>query len=465
MDRFLVDLMDTCTSEEESSALLRLDEGMHVVGLAIRTKCTGVLAHHQAQSHLTHIWQSPVKNEAVPPKIKYAADMIVNLMFLTIVGYSGCTGAFTCEDTTGTVITFLLFSVLLSKIMRAWVKYQASVVEERIILPLGIWCILLVLMRTVIDDKAMEHKVYSFGILLVAMMVFPSLFVLNPVMGPLMLTMGKMITDAVSWLLVYVSLIVTFALALTASYTMSPTSAADDHFGNVQSSIFSLFRATFGNFENVLNEDGLILNDSVGTVLLYVFLFITVLMLITLLLAMLTFTFEKVSLNSDVEWRFMRAEAILAYMYAPILPTPLSIISDGLVVFQSIMARATGDVDRTHHKVSELVWGFKKNRKAEVSIKNATRIMRSQHVSMDEALQEYRKGSESWMGRTSLMTDANSRTADIIHDILAQWQLKMVSKEEDSQANTSQMSHLLNRVEALHEKVRYFFEENGSHGK
>ena len=213
-------------------------------------------------------------------------------------------------------------------------------------------------------------------------------------------------------------------------------------------SIYSLLRASFGNLENVLQMDGLMFDSLAGTAMLYVFLCSVILILMTLLVAMFNYTFTKIAERSGMTWRCMRAEAVIQYIHAPVLPVPLSFLSDSVLTFRALIARLCGDGE----EYQSLRYQINCDEVSVATRRETREAMRA--ASAAETLYTREKP----VPREELVTGVTG-FSEMVHDLLEHYQLKMTSEEEKRPANTSDVTQLRNMIQELQEKVQYFSEE------
>ncbi|KAJ7391690.1 hypothetical protein OS493_017387 [Desmophyllum pertusum] len=194
-------------------------------------------------------------------------------------------------------------------------------------------------------NRLLEVVNYLYGInTLLLVMRFSSIFEVNKTVGPLQLALFRMCIDLVIILVQFAFVIVAFSVAITMIYTaemsyLTPTSELEKNGTRFKSFcakgtsacilkasthlIWSVFGLT--NQETMESHDKL--STAVVGVLYVMFLILSVIMLVNMLVALLTNTYNKVETNADIEWKFSRAVVADEYRRFHPIVVPLNVIS------------------------------------------------------------------------------------------------------------------------------------------
>ncbi|XP_078359537.1 short transient receptor potential channel 5-like [Oculina patagonica] len=194
-------------------------------------------------------------------------------------------------------------------------------------------------------NRLLEVVNYLYGInTLLLVLRFSSILEVNKTVGPLQLALFRMCIDLVIILVQFVFVIVAFSVAITMAYTaemsyLTPTRQQENNGTQLinfcaKGTSACLFKASthliwsvFGLTELETMESHDQLTAVVVGVLYVMFLILSVIMLVNMLVALLTNTYNKVETNADVEWKFSRAVVADEYRrYHPIV-VPFNIIS------------------------------------------------------------------------------------------------------------------------------------------
>ncbi|XP_064635517.1 short transient receptor potential channel 7-like isoform X2 [Lineus longissimus] len=162
--------------------------------------------------------------------------------------------------------------------------------------------------------------------------------------GQLQISYGRMIQDVVKFLMIYATMLIAFLCGLTSLYSLygNGTNYDNNHFSGIVETFLTLFWSTFGlgNAEaprlspidnNDVYVEVLPVGDNlvviVGYVLYGIYIMFTVVVLINMLIAMMSSTFEEIRADEDTEWKFARAKLWLSYFdEGTTLPIPFNII-------------------------------------------------------------------------------------------------------------------------------------------
>ncbi|XP_047370932.1 short transient receptor potential channel 5-like [Vespa velutina] len=175
---------------------------------------------------------------------------------------------------------------------------------------------------------------------------------LNYHLGPLQLSLGKMIHDVTKFIVIFAIVLLAFTSGLSKLYQYYEDMVQIDKnnikiqqvssFVNFPSSLKTLFWAVFCMspiesadviIENIPsdNDTETIINhhtftEIIGYIAFASFEFISVVVVLNMLIACMTNTFTKVTDNVIVEWTFGRTEVYINFMLMTTLPPPFNII-------------------------------------------------------------------------------------------------------------------------------------------
>uniref|UniRef100_A0A672JSI0 Short transient receptor potential channel 2-like n=1 Tax=Salarias fasciatus TaxID=181472 RepID=A0A672JSI0_SALFA len=151
-------------------------------------------------------------------------------------------------------------------------------------------------------------------------------------MGTLQISIGKMINDMVRFMFILMIIGTAFLCGINnvyAPYVISP------HLGRFNETFNFLFWTMFG----VANQDYVdmpqfMLAELVGRILYGIFTLVIVIVLLNMLIAMITNSFQKIQDDADVEWKFARSKLYLSYFREGLtMPVPFNIIPSPKAIF------------------------------------------------------------------------------------------------------------------------------------
>uniref|UniRef100_A0A3B4DZX8 Transient receptor potential cation channel subfamily C member 2b n=1 Tax=Pygocentrus nattereri TaxID=42514 RepID=A0A3B4DZX8_PYGNA len=144
-------------------------------------------------------------------------------------------------------------------------------------------------------------------------------------LGTLQISMGKMIDDMIRFLFILMIIGTAFLCGINniyVPYIVSP------QLGRFNETFQFLFWTMFGvvNKEYVDMPD-FIVAEFVGRILYGIFTLLIVIVLLNMLIAMITNSFQKIEDDADVEWKFARSKLYLSYFREGLtMPVPFNII-------------------------------------------------------------------------------------------------------------------------------------------
>ncbi|KAM3869015.1 short transient receptor potential channel 2-like [Diretmus argenteus] len=144
-------------------------------------------------------------------------------------------------------------------------------------------------------------------------------------LGTLQISIGKMIDDMMRFMFILMIIGTAFLCGINnvyVPYVISP------HLGRFNETFRFLFWTMFG----VANQDYVdmpefVVAEFVGRILYGIFTLVIVIILLNMLIAMITNSFQKIEDDADVEWKFARSKLYLSYFREGLtMPVPFNII-------------------------------------------------------------------------------------------------------------------------------------------
>ncbi|XP_071391031.1 short transient receptor potential channel 2-like [Centroberyx affinis] len=154
-------------------------------------------------------------------------------------------------------------------------------------------------------------------------------------LGTLQISIGKMIDDMMRFMFILMIIGTAFLCGINnvyVPYVISP------HLGRFNETFRFLFWTMFG----VANQDYVdmpefVVAEFVGRILYGIFTLVIVIVLLNMLIAMITNSFQKIEDDADVEWKFARSKLYLSYFREGLtMPVPFNIIPSPKAAFYLI---------------------------------------------------------------------------------------------------------------------------------
>ncbi|KAK0152665.1 Short transient receptor potential channel 2 [Merluccius polli] len=154
-------------------------------------------------------------------------------------------------------------------------------------------------------------------------------------LGTLQISIGKMIDDMMRFMFILMIIGTAFLCGLNniyVPYVISP------HLGKFNETFRFLFWTMFG----VANQDYVdmpeyVVAELVGRILYGIFTLVIVIVLLNMLIAMITNSFQKIEDDADVEWKFARSKLYLSYFREGLtMPVPFNVIPSPKAAFYLI---------------------------------------------------------------------------------------------------------------------------------
>uniref|UniRef100_UPI00398ED785 short transient receptor potential channel 2-like n=1 Tax=Pristiophorus japonicus TaxID=55135 RepID=UPI00398ED785 len=144
-------------------------------------------------------------------------------------------------------------------------------------------------------------------------------------LGTLQISIGKMIDDMMRFMFLLMIILTAFLCGINNIYVHYVDL---DRLGNFNGTLQFLFWTMFGMEEPTsVDISNFVVAESVGRILYGIFTIIMVIVLLNMLVAMITNSFQKIEDDADVEWKFARSRLYLCYFREGLtLPVPFNII-------------------------------------------------------------------------------------------------------------------------------------------
>ncbi|VDD92164.1 unnamed protein product [Enterobius vermicularis] len=164
------------------------------------------------------------------------------------------------------------------------------------------------------------------------------LFQTNPYLGPLQISLGSMLVDVAKFCFIFVLIISSFSIGLAQLYWYYAPYQAVTHnscpqeqntFSSIAHSyitlLWSLFSITKVEDTEVVENHSL--TESVGSGMFLTYHMIAIIVLLNMLIAMMSHSFQQINDAADLEWKFHRTKLWMAYFdEGSSLPPPFNLI-------------------------------------------------------------------------------------------------------------------------------------------
>ncbi|CAH2225970.1 short transient receptor potential channel 2-like [Pelobates cultripes] len=156
-------------------------------------------------------------------------------------------------------------------------------------------------------------------------------------LGTLQISIGKMIDDMIRFMFILMIILTAFLCGLNNIYVNYSDS---DKLGNFNETFQFLFWTMFQMVERTtVDMNHFVVAEFVGRALYGLFTIVMVIVLLNMLIAMITNSFQKIEDDADVEWKFARSKLYLSYFREGLtLPVPFNIIPTPKALFYVLRA-------------------------------------------------------------------------------------------------------------------------------
>ncbi|XP_021098913.1 short transient receptor potential channel 2, partial [Heterocephalus glaber] len=144
-------------------------------------------------------------------------------------------------------------------------------------------------------------------------------------LGTLQISIGRMIDDMIRFMFILMIILTAFLCGLNNIYVPYQET---EQLGNFNETFQFLFWTMFGMEEHkVVDMPQFLVPEFVGRALYGIFTIVMVIVLLNMLIAMITNSFQKIEDDADVEWKFARSKLYLSYFREGLtLPVPFNIL-------------------------------------------------------------------------------------------------------------------------------------------
>ncbi|XP_072517556.1 short transient receptor potential channel 5-like [Salminus brasiliensis] len=170
-----------------------------------------------------------------------------------------------------------------------------------------------------------------------------SLFTANSHLGPLQISLGRMLLDILKFLFIYCLVLLAFANGLNQLYFYYETEAADEpnhckgirceRQNNAFSTLFETLQSLFWSVFGLLNlyvtnvKARHEFTEFVGATMFGTYNVISLVVLLNMLIAMMNNSYQLIADHADIEWKFARTKLWMSYFdEGGTLPPPFNII-------------------------------------------------------------------------------------------------------------------------------------------
>jgi len=187
------------------------------------------------------------------------------------------------------------------------------------------------------QNRLLERVNYLYGVnTLLLVLRFSSILELSAVVGPLQLALFRMCVDLAIILMQFFFVICAFSLAITKSYIAEtsyltpPSNRSEDVTPNYVTLLYTARQQIWSVFGMMdLDDVDTSTLDTSGFVefLHLMFLLLSVIMLVNMLVALLTNTYDNVKTNAETEWKFSRAVVENQYRSIDPIVVPFNLLA------------------------------------------------------------------------------------------------------------------------------------------
>ncbi|XP_072900020.1 short transient receptor potential channel 4-like [Hemitrygon akajei] len=170
-----------------------------------------------------------------------------------------------------------------------------------------------------------------------------SLFTANSHLGPLQISLGRMLLDILKFLFIYCLVLLAFANGLNQLYFYYETNASDEpnsckgirceKQNNAFSTLFETLQSLFWSIFGLINlyvtnvKARHEFTEFVGATMFGTYNIISLVVLLNMLIAMMNNSYQLIADHADIEWKFARTKLWMSYFEeGGTLPTPFNII-------------------------------------------------------------------------------------------------------------------------------------------
>ncbi|XP_035766151.1 short transient receptor potential channel 4b [Neolamprologus brichardi] len=210
-----------------------------------------------------------------------------------------------------------------------------------------------------------------------------SLFTANSHLGPLQISLGRMLLDILKFLFIYCLVLLAFANGLNQLYFYYETNNGTckgircNQQNNAFSTLFETLQSLFWSIFGLINlyvtnvEPDHTFTEFVGSTMFGTYNIISLVVLLNMLIAMMNNSYQHIADHADIEWKFARTKLWMSYFEeGGTLPSPFNLIpspksvyyligwikthlfrrpsTNRLETFETLGRRAAGNVKLSH---------------------------------------------------------------------------------------------------------------------
>lgn len=205
---------------------------------------------------------------------------------------------------------------------------------------------------TIFECRLIATGFLAWGYIFVFLRIL-SLIRTNRILGPLQVSVAKMLLKVAQFFTTFGLILFSFALALTELFWYYGTEPGylviciggrngtncKNTFTSIGTSLETLFWSIFGyfNLEEIPNAPQLRFVYGVGLSLLCVFHVVAIIILINTLIAMMAQSFEEISQNRDMEWKFHRTVVWIHFVRREATrPPPMNLLPNPHAIYKQM---------------------------------------------------------------------------------------------------------------------------------
>ncbi|XP_065315664.1 short transient receptor potential channel 4-like isoform X2 [Gordionus sp. m RMFG-2023] len=170
------------------------------------------------------------------------------------------------------------------------------------------------------------------------------IFTVNPYLGPLQITLGRMTFDVLRFSIIILLVVFSFSCGLTQLYWYYGEMRAEEcnkdknsdscqkryqRFSNLFETVQTLYWAIFGlvDLDNTELKEPHVYTEFIGLLMFGVYSAIAIVVLLNMLIAMMSNSYQIISNSADTEWKFARSKLWISYFdEGATVPPPFNII-------------------------------------------------------------------------------------------------------------------------------------------
>ncbi|XP_074906607.1 short transient receptor potential channel 4 isoform X2 [Buteo buteo] len=269
-----------------------------------------------------------------------------------------------------------------------------------------------------------------------------SLFTANSHLGPLQISLGRMLLDILKFLFIYCLVLLAFANGLNQLYFYYETDELGNCKGircekqnNAFSTLFETLQSLFWSIFGLINLYVTNVNakheftEFVGATMFGTYNVISLVVLLNMLIAMMNNSYQLIADHADIEWKFARTKLWMSYFEeGGTLPTPFNVIPSPKSLWYLVkwlwrhlckkkirrkpesfgtIGRRAADNLRRHHQYQEVMRNLVK-RYVAAMIRDA----KTEEVSRQQAEEQCEKTAELEEGELTMNCELNIQSPD-----------------------------------------------------